>query len=523
MNKQVIRNFSRSLKSNRRLVGSIDQGTTSSRFILFDPYDNFSIVGVKQLSHSQIYPNAGWIEHDPIEILENTRNCIEGCMDEFFDPENDILDSVGITNQRETIVLWDKETGKPLYNAIVWSDLRNEELVEEIIKKSENGMDEFRSKTGLPISTYFSGMKLKWAMENIESVQDAISNNRCMFGTIDTWLIYNLTNGNHFTDVSNASRTMLMNLDTCEWDNELFDKLEIPRNGNGVTFPSILSNAEDFGELSGFNNSNLQGIRIFGCVGDQQSAMIGHRCFEEGMAKNTFGTGCFLLSNIGKEAVESKHGLLTTVLYKIGQDDVTYALEGSIPAAGSAVEWLKNNLGLFDVITDNEKLANEVENSGGVYFVPAFSGLFAPHWDNKARGTILGLTPFVQKGHICRALLEGICFEAKEVLDAMELDSEVKINTLKVDGGVSQNNLMMQIQSDILNVPIVRPKNIELTAIGASICAGLGSGMFQDFESIPIVSDKDNVVFNPEIEDSIREENFANWKRAVERAKDWSI
>ncbi|MBI1854469.1 MAG: glycerol kinase GlpK, partial [Chloroflexi bacterium] len=458
-----------------KYVAAIDQGTTSTRFIIFDHGGNIIIADQKE--HQQIYPKPGWVEHDPLEIWERTLQVIDGALkkasDQYSVTSNQIA-AIGVTNQRETTVVWEKETGRPIYNAIVWQDTRTDSICAELAKNG--GQDRLRSKTGLPLATYFSGPKIKWILDNVPGARARAERGELLFGNIDTWIIWNLTAGVYVTDVTNASRTLLMNLNTLDWDDEILKLLDIPR----AILPEIKASSEIYGSAKGA----LNGAQIAGDLGDQQAALFGQTCYSAGEAKNTYGTGCFMLLNTGEKPVPSKSGLLTTLAYKIGNQKAVYALEGSIAITGALVQWLRDNLGLIRQSSDIEALAQTVEDNGGVYFVPAFSGLFAPYWRSEARGVIVGLTRYVNKGHIARAALEATAFQTREVLDAMEKDSGVKLSALKVDGGMVFNELLMQFQADVLNVPVIRPKVAETTALGAAYAAGLAVGFWRDYNEL---------------------------------------
>ncbi|MGZ8514117.1 MAG: glycerol kinase GlpK, partial [Candidatus Limnocylindrales bacterium] len=442
-----------------KYVGALDQGTTSTRFMIFDHAGQ--IVGIDQKEHEQIYPKPGWVEHDPAEIWTRCVEVTKGALAKAGITAADLA-AVGITNQRETTVVWDKRTGKAVYNAIVWQDTRTDKIVNEFAK--DGGQDRLRAKVGLPLATYFSGPKVKWILENVDGARAAADAGNLLFGNIDTWCIWNLTGGVnggvHVTDVTNASRTMLMNLQTLDWDPEILKLMGIPRS----MLPAIKASSTVYGKAVG----DLAGVPVAGDLGDQQAALFGQTCFSAGEAKNTYGTGCFMLLNTGTKMVPSKSGLLTTLGYKIGDQPAVYALEGSIAITGALVQWLRDNIGLIKTSPEIEELAATVENNGGVYFVPAFSGLFAPYWKNEARGVIAGLTRYVTKGHIARAVLEATAWQTREVLDAMNADSGVALTALKVDGGMVYNELLMQFQSDVLGVPVIRPKVAETTALGAA-------------------------------------------------------
>ncbi|MDX1378313.1 MAG: glycerol kinase GlpK, partial [Anaerolineales bacterium] len=423
-----------------KYVAAIDQGTTSTRFMIFD--HGGAVIAVDQKEHEQIYPKPGWVEHDPLEIWERTVEVINGALEKSGVLPQDIA-AVGVTNQRETTVVWDKNTGEPIYNAIVWQDTRTDTIIKELAH--EGGQDRFRLKTGLPLATYFSGPKLKWMLDNVDGARSKAEKGELLFGTIDTWLIWNLT-GAHVTDVTNASRTMLMNINTLDWDDEILSFLDIPR---GV-LPQIRSSSEIYGKVGAQYVGTLQDIPVSGNLGDQHAALFGQACFNPGEAKNTYGTGCFMLLNTGEKPVQSKAGLLTTLGYKLGDQKAVYALEGSIAITGALIQWLRDNLGLIQSSAEVEALARSVDDNGGVYFVPAFSGLYAPYWKSDARGVIAGLTRYVNKGHIARAALEATAYQTREVLDAMEADSGVKLSALKVDGGMVFNEILMQFQADVL-------------------------------------------------------------------------
>lgn len=493
-----------------KYVAAIDQGTTSTRFIIFD-HDG-KIVAVDQKEHQQIYPKPGWVEHDPLEIWTRTQEVIAGALKKGHVDSKDIA-AIGVTNQRETTIVWDKNTGKPVYNAIVWQDTRTDSICNELAK--DGGQDRFRVKTGLPLATYFSGPKIKWILDNIPSVRQKAEKGELLFGNIDTWVIWNLT-GVHITDVTNASRTMLMNLNTLDWDDEILSLLNIPSR----MLPEIKSSSEVYGRVGATGQLPLHGIPVCGDLGDQQAALFGQTCYSAGEAKNTYGTGCFMLLNTGDKPVPSKSGLLTTLGYKIGNQKAVYALEGSIAITGALVQWLRDNLGLIRQSSEVEALAKTVEDNGGIYFVPAFSGLFAPYWRSDARGAILGMTRYVNKGHIARAVLEATAFQTREVLDAMEKDSGVKLTALKVDGGMVFNELLMQFQADILNVPVIRPKVAETTALGAAYAAGLAVGFWKDFDELRVNWGKDKE-WRPDMDSSKREKLYSGWKKAVTRTFDW--
>lgn len=500
---------------NPPYVGSIDQGTSSTRFILFDVTGK--IVLSHQVEFEQKYPNPGWVEQDPELILTTVKTCIEEVMKQYdskkMGSKSDIK-AVGITNQRETTILWDKNTGKPLYNAIIWSDGRTQSTCAKLLEKSNGNKDVLREKTGLPISTYFSGIKFRWMLDNVPEVKKACDEKRALFGTMDTWLMWNLTGGVgkgiHVTDVTNASRTMMMDIRTMKWDPELCKFLEVP----DYLLPEIKSSAEVYGEMC---EGPLAGIPIAGDLGDQQAAVVGQGCFQVGEAKSTYGTGCFMLYNTGESLVHSTHGLLTTVAYQLGpKAKPVYALEGSVAVAGSAIKWLRDNLGIIQKASDMDVLASSVPDTGGAYFVPAFSGLFAPYWKDNARGVLVGITQFITKAHIARATLEAIAFQAKEVLDAMHNDAKTPLSKLRVDGGVTNSLLMLQIQADLLGIPVVQPKSIETTSFGAAYAAGLAVGVWKE-----IPEQEGAVEYCPTIEEEERKTRLAEWKKAVQRTMDW--
>jgi glycerol kinase len=494
-----------------KYIAAIDQGTTSTRFMIFDHAGK--VVGIHQKEHEQIYPKPGWVEHDPLEIWQRTQEVIEGGLKKTGISPKDLA-AVGITNQRETTVVWEKATGKPVYNAIVWQDTRTDVICNELAK--EGGQDRFREKVGLPLATYFSGPKIKWMLDNIKGLRARAEKGEVLFGNIDTWLIWNLTGGPdggaHVTDVSNASRTMLMNLGTLDWDTDMLDVMGIPRG----MLPRICSSAEVYGHAQGA----LEGIPVAGDLGDQQAALFGQTCFSPGEAKNTYGTGCFMLLNTGARPVQSRNGLLTTLGYKIGNQDAVYCLEGSIAITGALIQWLRDNLKIIEKSADVEALARTVDDNGGIYFVPAFSGLFAPYWKSDARGAIVGMTRYVNRGHIARAALEATAFQTREVLEAMNADSGVPLTALKVDGGMVYNELLMQFQADILGVPVIRPQVAETTALGAAYAAGLAVGFWKNVEDLRSNWAKDKE-WTPQMESTWRDREYRNWKRAVTKTFDW--
>jgi glycerol kinase len=493
-------------------VGAIDQGTTSTRFIVFDKAGR--IVSIAQREHEQIYARPGWVEHDSDEIWRRTQEVIaEAMQQKALRPQD--LAAIGITNQRETIVVWDRKTGRPVYNAIVWQDTRVGDAVEEFSRAG--GQDRFRGKTGLPLATYFSGLKIRWILSNVPGVRDRAEAGEIIFGNIDTFLLWNLTGGPrggvHATDATNASRTQLMNLATLAWDKEILDCYGIPE----AMLPAIKSSSEIYGLAQ---IGAVKDVPIAGILGDQQAALVGQTCFAPGEAKNTYGTGCFLLMNTGREPVESKHGLITTVAYKFGAAPAHYALEGSAAITGALVQWLRDNLGIIEKSSDVEALARTVEDNGGMYFVPAFSGLYAPHWKATARGVIAGLTRYANKGHLARAVLEATAFQTREVVEAMEMDSGIALDVLRTDGGMVENDLLMQFQADILNRPVVRPVVKETTALGASYAAGLAVGFLKDVEELRAHWAADRS-WKPGMGDAQRDETYRLWKKAVTRSFDW--
>jgi glycerol kinase len=494
-------------------VAALDQGTTSTRCMLFDHGGN--VAAVEQLEHEQIYPQPGWVEHDPNEVWQRSRQVMDAAVQKASGGAGEVA-AIGITNQRETTVVWDRSTGEAVHNAIVWQDTRTDKLCAELEK--EGGQDRFRLKNGLPIATYFSGPKVRWILDNVDGAQAKADAGELAFGNMDTWCIWNLTGGTdgglHITDVSNASRTMLMNLETLDWDDELLDAIGVPRS----MLPEVRPSSATYGEVT---SGALKGIPVAGDLGDQQAATFGQTCFSPGEAKNTYGTGNFLLLNTGNEAVQSKNGLITTVGYKIGDQAAVYCLEGSIAITGALVQWLRDNLKMIRTSPEVEDLAKTVEDNGGCYIVPAFSGLFAPYWKASARGVFAGLTRYVNAGHIARATLEATAFQSREVSDAMNADSGVNLESLKVDGGMVANDTLMQFQADILGVPVIRPKVAETTALGAAYAAGLATGFWSTEAELREnwVEDKR---WNPQMEASARDTAYHFWKKAVERTFDWA-
>ncbi len=493
-----------------QIIASIDQGTTSTRCILFDRAGD--ILSSAQEEHQQIYPQAGWVEHDPIEIWARTQGVLAEAMARVNARPADIA-AIGITNQRETTVVWDARTGKPIHNAIVWQDTRTAGICAELAR--QGGQDRYRAKTGLPLATYFSGPKIKWLLDNVPGARAQTEAGDLRFGTIDTWLIWNMT-GRHVTDVTNAGRTLLMNLATLDWDEEILRDLNIPR----AMLPQIASSSEVYGETR-------EGVKVAGDMGDQHAALFGQTCFNAGDAKNTYGTGCFMLMNTGETPIQSQNGLLTTMGYKIGNAKPVYALEGSIAIAGALVQWLRDNMGFIRHSNEIETLAATVSDNGGIYFVPAFSGLYAPYWKDDARGVIAGLTRFVNRGHLARAALEATAFQTREVLEAMNKDAATSghgsisnLQSLKVDGGMVKNNLLMQFQADILDVPVIRPKVSETTALGAAYAAGLAVGYWQSIDDLRANWQADQT-WQPAMPEDQRERLYHLWKKAVTRTFDW--
>ena len=493
-------------------VGAIDQGTTSTRFMVFDKAGQ--VVSVAQKEHAQIFPKPGWVEHDPAEILLRTREVIaEALAKKNLNPAD--LAGIGITNQRETTVVWERASGKAVCNAIVWQDTR---VADEVGRfAASGGQDRFRAKTGLPLSTYFSGLKLRWILQNVAGARQRAEAGELLFGNIDTFLLWNLTGGAqggvHGTDVTNASRTQLLNLKTLEWDPELLATLEVPR----AMLPRVLSSSEVYGEAK---LGELAGVPIAGILGDQQAALVGQTCFAPGEVKNTYGTGCFLLMNTGESIVPSQFGLVTTVAYRLGSAPARYALEGSIAITGALVQWLRDNLGFIKRSEEIEGLAREVEDNGGVYFVPAFSGLYAPYWKESARGVVAGLTRFANKGHIARAALEATAYQTRDVVEAMEKDAKIKLASLRVDGGMVRNDLLMQFQSDILDREVIRPVVQETTSLGAAYAAGLAVGFFAGLEELKANWRVDHT-WKPRLAAPERERLYSDWKRAITRSFDW--
>ncbi|MGH2750288.1 MAG: glycerol kinase GlpK [Actinomycetota bacterium] len=492
-------------------VGALDQGTTSTRFMIFN--HGGDVVDFDQKEHEQIYPKPGWVEHDANEIWERCQEVIKGALSKAGIKAGDLA-AVGITNQRETTVIWDRNTGEPVHNALVWQDTRTDKICDEL--SSDGGQDRFRATTGLPVATYFSGTKAKWLLDNVEGLRDRADGGELLFGNIDTWCIWNLSGGTsggvHVTDVSNASRTMMMDLETLDWDDDILKTLDVSRS----MLPEIHASSEVYAEAKGV----LEGIPIAGDLGDQQAATFGQACYDIGDAKNTYGTGNFLLLNTGNEAVQSKSGLLTTLGYKIGDQAPVYCLEGAIAITGALVQWLRDNLKMIKAAPEVEELAKTVDDNGGCYFVPAFSGLFAPYWKGSARGVLAGLTRYVNAGHIARAVLEATAWQSREVVEAMNKDSGVDLKELKVDGGMVGNDLLMQFQADILGVDVVRPKVPETTALGAAYAAGLAVGFWKEVDDLREnwLEDKR---WSPSMDPTEVDKEYGFWKKAVTRTFDW--
>jgi glycerol kinase len=499
-----------------KYIAAIDQGTTSTRCILFDK--SGSVISLAQEEHRQIFPQPGWVEHDPLEIWEKTQHVIKNALGKANIKKGDIA-SVGITNQRETTLVWNKLSGQPYYNAIVWQDTRTKDICDQL--STQGGMDRFREKVGLPLATYFSGPKIKWILENVEGVRADADSGIAVFGNIDTWLIWLLTGGPRegafVTDVTNASRTMLMDLKSLAWDHEITDTLKIPLSMLPAIVPS--SDPRIWGKTKSDGPFGDE-IPVCGDLGDQQAALVGQTCFSAGESKNTYGTGCFMLLNTGHQIIHSKSGLLTTVGYKLGESEAVYALEGSIAITGALVQWLRDNFGIISQSSEIETLARSVPDNGGIYFVPAFSGLFAPYWRSDARGAIVGLTRFINKGHLARAALEATAFQTCEILNAMKADSGVNLKTLKVDGGMVVNELLMQFQADLLNVPVVRPKVVETTALGAAYAAGLAVGYWSDTNDL-LSNWQADKTWQPQMEETQREMLYNHWLKAVQKSMDW--
>ncbi|MQA14014.1 MAG: glycerol kinase GlpK [Pseudonocardiaceae bacterium] len=496
-------------------VAAIDQGTTSTRCMLFD--HSGRAVAAEQKEHSQLFPRAGWVEHDPTEVATITREVCAAALARADLSTSDIA-AVGITNQRETTVVWDRATGEPVYNAIVWQDTRTDGICDELAALGGDGRERYRARTGLPLATYFSGPKIRWILDNVEGARARAEAGQLCFGTMDTWVLWNITGGPdgglHVTDPTNASRTLLMDLDTLDWDPAICDEMGVP-----VTMlPRIRSSSEVYGNVR--ERGVLAGVPIAGILGDQQAATFGQACLSVGDAKNTYGTGNFVLLNTGTEKVASRHGLLTTVCYKMGSAETVYALEGAIAVTGSLVQWLRDNLGIIDTTAEIEALASSVDDNGGAYFVPAFSGLFAPHWRSDARGAIVGLTRYITRAHLARAGLEATAFQTREVIDAMNADSGLPLTSLKVDGGMVGNKLLMQFQADLLDVPVIRPVVSETTALGAAYAAGLAVGFWSGEDDVRANWTADRR-WQPAMDPQRREELYARWRKAVTRTYDW--
>ncbi|XP_057582911.1 glycerol kinase 2 [Hippopotamus amphibius kiboko] len=502
------------------LVGAVVQGTDYTHFMVFNS-KTAELLSHHQVELRQEFPKEGWVEQDPKEILQSVYECIEKTCEKLQELNIDLsnIKAIGISNQRETTVIWDKLTGEPLYNAVMWLDLRTQSTVETLSKKIPGNNNFVKSKTGLPLSTYFSAVKLRWILDNVRKVQKAVEESRALFGTIDSWLIWSLTGGAnggiHGTDVTNASRTMLFNIHSLEWDKELCDFFEIPMD----ILPNVWSSSEIYGQMK---TGALEGVPISGCLGDQSAALVGQMCFQEGQAKNTYGTGCFLLCNTGHKCVFSEHGLLTTVAYKLGKDKpVCYALEGSVAIAGGVIRWLRDNLGIIKTAEESEKLAKEVGTSYGCYFIPAFSGLYAPYWEPTARGIICGLTQFTNKSHIAFAALEAICFQTREILDAMNRDCGIPLSHLQVDGGMTNNKVLMQLQADILHIPVIKATMSETTALGAAMAAGAAEGVgvwsLKPEDLSTVLMER----FEPQIKATESEIRYSTWKKAVMKSVGW--
>jgi glycerol kinase len=488
-------------------IAAIDQGTTSTRCMLLDQRGR--ALAFEQKEHRQFYPQPGWVEHDPLEIWQNTQEVIARALNKAGLSAVDVV-AVGVTNQRETIVVWERSTGRPIHPAIVWQDTRTAALCAQL--SSVGGQDRFRAKTGLPIATYFSGPKLQWLMDHVEGARVRAQKGELLCGTIDSWLIWNLTGGVHVTDPTNASRTLLMNLSTLDWDEDLLAIMNIPR----AMLPEIRSSSEIYGHAQGL----LANVPVAGDLGDQQAALFGQICCNIGDAKNTYGTGCFMLLNTGHVAVPSRHGLLTTVAYRLGSEPPVYALEGSVAVSGALVQWLRDNLGLIQHAAEVEVLANTVSDNGGIYIVPAFSGLFAPYWRSDARGAIVGLTRYANKGHFARATLEATAYQSREIFDAMREETAQALTTLKVDGGMAMNETLMQFQADILGVTVIRPMMSETTTLGAAYTAGLAVGFWKDTQELGKLWNEDRV-WEPRMDEEKRIKLFAGWKKAVTRTYGW--
>lgn len=500
--------------NEKKLVGSIDQGTSSSRFIIFEAQTG-NVIAEHQIEVEQLFPHESWVEQKPEALLKSVEECVEVVCGKLIAGgySLDQVTGVGITNQRETTIVWDRLTGKPLANAIVWCDARNGVEVQRLHEKF--GQDHLRTKCGLPLATYFSATKLSWLLDNVPEVSQAMKEERLMFGTVDTWLVWNLTGGleagRHVTDVTNASRTMLMNINTLEWDESLLEFFNLTAS----ILPSIQASSSEFGCVS---RGSLAGVRILGVVGDQQAALLGQGCISKGEAKNTYGTGCFMLYNTGHDIVQSRHGLLTTVAYQQEGATPNYALEGSVAVAGLALRWLRDNMGIIRDYSEAFQLASQVTRTDGVYFVPAFSGLFAPHWRSDARGTLCGLTGHTTKQHVSRAVIESVCFQVCEIFEAMKADSGSEPKKILVDGGMTQSSILLQLQSNLLGIEVHKPAIKEITALGAAVAAGVTAGVWSLGSKM-----EDITVYRPEVDDKERARKMARWKMAVERSLGWDL
>ncbi len=503
---------SNSTRGQGPYIAAIDQGTTSSRCIVFDK--DGRIVAVDQKEHEQIFPKPGWVEHDAMEIWTNVRSVVDGAVAQAGLTKDDVK-AIGITNQRETTMMWDRTTGQPVHNAIVWQDTRTDVLCRELGRTG--GQDRWRAETGLPLATYFAGPKIRWLLDNVEGLRERAERGDILFGTMDSWVIWNLTGGvnggRHVTDVTNASRTLLMNLRTLRWEPSILEAMKIPE----AVLPEIRSSAEVYGQAAG---GALAGVPVASALGDQQAALFGQTCYSEGEAKSTYGTGTFLLMNTGDKPISSRNGLITTVGYQIGDSQPVYALEGSIAITGALVQWMRDQMGLIQSAPEIETLALSVEDNGGAYVVPAFSGLFAPHWRSDARGVITGLTRYVTKAHIARAVLEATAWQTREITDAMAKDSGVEPTTLRVDGGMTANNLLMQTLADVLDTSVVRPMVAETTCLGAAYAAGLAVGFWTSTEELR-ANWKRAAEWTPQMDDGVRDREYRNWLKAVERTKGW--
>ncbi len=497
-------------------IGALDLGTTSNRFIIFDHQGQ--IVGMDQKEHEQIFPKPGWVEHDPMEIWHNAVSVMGNALKKSGIGGRDI-NAVGITNQRETTIVWDRKTGKPFYNAIVWQCTRTDDICKALM--GEQGQDRFREATGLPITTYFSGPKIKWILDNVPAAKEAAEAGNAYFGTVESWLVWWLTGGpdggTHITDVTNASRTLLMNLKSLDWDSDILGIMGIRRRMLPRIVPSV--DPELWGHTSPSGPLGAR-VPVCGALGDQQAALVGQACFDVGEAKNTYGTGCFLLLNTGEQAVPSRHGLITSVAYQMGNQAPVYCLEGSIAIAGALVQWFRDNLGIISSAPEIETLARSVDDNGGAYIVPAFSGLFAPYWRSDARGAMVGLTRFVNKGHLARAVLEATAYQSLDIVEAMDKDSGVTLKRLKVDGGMAANELLMQFQADLLNVPVIRPQVTETTALGAAYAAGLATGFWSGLDELRNNWAEDKV-WHPDMDDAVRTAGVNKWHKAIQRTLDW--